>query len=383
LADITTEKREVIWMNEQSRRQFMESCLYLAISGFGCGFVSLCAGCKKEEKSASPSNILEHGKTDRLTVEGSAKIDPVFEPAYLRLHKNGDLKKRGEELWNIMESCELCPRRCGANRLDGDEGFCQASSQLEISAYHPHFGEEKPLVGKGGSGTIFLTNCGLRCVFCINWEISQGGRGRSASIEDMAEMMLELQEMGCHNINFVTPTHYSAHIVLAVDMAAGKGLRLPVVYNTCGWESLEILKKLDGIIDIYLPDFKYSDGKMAARYSSDADTYPEITKAALLEMHRQVGVGKPAGDGLMYRGLMIRHLVMPSGVSGTKGVIEWIAENLPKDTYFNIMSQYRPMYKAFEYSEISRRISHKEYDEAVRWAKEAGLTNLDIQGYPL
>ena len=198
----------------------------------------------------------------------------------------------------------------------------------------------------------------------------------------MAQMMLKLQEIGCHNINLVTPTHYSPHIVLAVDMAARKGLRLPLVYNTCGWERLEILKKLDSIIDIYLPDFKYFDGKMAAKYSSDAEAYPEITKEALLEMHRQVGVAKPASDGLMYRGLMIRHLVMPNRVGGTKEVIEWIAENLPKDTYLNIMSQYTPTYKAFEYSEISRRITREEYSEAIRWAKEAGLTNLDIQGLP-
>ena len=195
--------------------------------------------------------------------------------------------------------------------------------------------------------------------------------------------MLHLQKIGCHNINFVTPTHYSPHIVLAVDIAAGKGLRLPLVYNTCGWERLEILKKLDGIVDIYLPDFKYSDGKMAAKYSSAAETYPEITKAALLEMHRQVGVAKPAKDGLMYRGLMIRHLVMPNRVGGTKKVIEWIAQNLPKDTYLNIMSQYRPMYKAFDYTQIARRITRKEYAEAIEWAKKAGLTNLDIQGYPL
>ena len=302
----------------------------------------------------------------------------------LGFHKQTqELKKRGEALWNVMKSCELCPRKCGTNRLDGEEGFCQASSQLEISSYHPHFGEEDSLVGTGGSGTIFFTNCGLRCVFCINWEISQGGMGKSSTIEDMAQMMLELQEMGCHNINLVTPTHYSPHIVLAVNMAAGKGLRLPLVYNTCGWERLEIVKKLDGIVDIYLPDFKYSSGKMAAKYSSDSETYPEITKAALLEMHRQVGVAKPASDGLMYRGLMIRHLVMPNRVGGTKEVIEWIAENLPKDTYFNIMSQYRPMYKAFEYSEISRGITWKEYAEAMRWAKEAGLTKLDIQGWPL
>jgi putative pyruvate formate lyase activating enzyme len=301
----------------------------------------------------------------------------------LALHRSGELKRRGEALWNIMQDCELCPRSCGTNRLGGEEGFCQASAQLEVSSYHPHFGEETPLVGSGGSGTIFMTNCGLRCVFCINWEISQGGSGQAKSLEDMAQMMLDLQAMGCHNINVVTPTHYSPHIVLAVDMAAGKGLRLPLVYNTCGWERIEILRMLDGIVDIYLPDFKYADGAMAAKYSSDAKTYPELTKAALLEMQRQVGVAKPAADGLMYRGLMIRHLVMPNDVGGTKGVISWIAENLPKDTYFNIMSQYTPTYKAFEYPEISRRITRAEYNEAVRWAKEVGLTNLDIQGWPL
>ena len=194
-------------------------------------------------------------------------------------------------------------------------------------------------------------------------------------------MMLKLQERGCHNINIVTPTHYSPHMVLALDLAAGRGLRLPLVYNTCGWERLDILKQLDGIVDIYLPDFKYGDGAMADTYSSDAESYPEMTQAALLEMHRQVGVAKPGPDGLMYRGLMIRHLVMPNNVSGTKRVISWIAENLPKDTYLNIMSQYRPMYKASEYPEISRPITREEYEEAVDWARGLGLTNLDIQGF--
>ncbi|MBE0427741.1 MAG: radical SAM protein [Nitrospirae bacterium] len=349
-----------------SRRQFIKSSFYLAVSGLWPAFF-LNIGCKK-------SQTIKVKETE-------ANIDPNFEPAYLRLHISGELRKRGEELWNIMESCSLCPRQCGVNRLAGDRGFCRASSQLEISAYQPHYGEEKSLVGRGGSGAIFFTNCGLRCVFCINWEVSQGGVGEPIEIEYLAEMMLKLQKMGCHNINLVTPTHYSPHIVLAIDIAAGSGLRLPLVYNTCGWERLDILKRLEGIVDIYLPDFKYSDGKMAAKYSSDADTYPEITRAALLEMHRQVGVAKPARDGLMYRGLMIRHLVMPNRVSGTKEVIEWIAKNLPEDTYLNIMSQYRPMYKAFEYPEISRRVSRQEYNEAVRWAKEAGLTNLDIQGY--
>lgn len=304
-----------------------------------------------------------------------------FEPGYLKLHRTGELKRRGEKLWAMMESCELCPRMCGANKLKGERGFCHANAQLEISAFHPHFGEERPLVGKGGSGTIFLTNCSLRCVFCINWEISQGGEGSERTIAEFAEMMLILQKRGCPNINFVTPTHYSPHILLAVDRAASKGLKVPLVYNTCGWERVEILKILDGIVDIYLPDFKYSDGEMASKYSSGAVTYPEVTKNALIEMHRQVGVAKPAENGLMYRGLMIRHLVMPNDVSGTKEVIKWIAENLPKDTYLNLMSQYRPMYKAFDYPEISRSITRKEYTDAINHAREAGLTNLEIQGY--
>jgi len=311
------------------------------------------------------------------------KIERNSEPKYLKLHKSGELKRRGQKLWGLMESCVLCPRLCGVNKLKGERGVCHANSQLEISSFHPHFGEERSLVGKGGSGTIFLTNCALRCVFCINSEVSQGGEGFVRSIEELSDMMLALQDRGCHNINVVTPTHYSPHIILALDKAASKGLKLPLIYNTCGWERVEILKILDGVVDIYLPDFKYSDEKMAAKYSSGADTYVEITKRAILEMHRQVGVAKPAHDGLMHRGLMIRHLVMPNNVSGTKEVIEWIAKNLPKDTYFNIMSQYRPMYKAFEYPEISRKITRKEYSDAINWAKTAGLTNLDIQGYRL
>jgi len=351
-----------------ARRTFLKSLFSFVACGLAPDLSLFCAGLREKKPRETP---LE---------KGAAKADSTFSPSYMGLHKSGELKKRGEELWTLMKGCRLCPRECGADRLKGEKGFCRSSSQLEISAYHPHFGEEKPLVGKGGSGTIFFTNCSLICVFCINWEISQKGQGKPRRIEDMAQMMLGLQKMGCHNINIVTPTHYSAHLVLALDIAAGKGLRLPVVYNTCGWERLEILKILDGIVDIYLPDFKYSDGKMAEKYSSGADTYPEITQAALLEMHRQVGVAKPASDGLMHRGLMIRHLVMPNGVSGSKKVIEWIARNLPKDTYLNIMSQYRPMYKAFQYPEISRKVTREEYGGVVQTAREAGLTNLDVQG---
>jgi putative pyruvate formate lyase activating enzyme len=261
-------------------------------------------------------------------------------------------------------------------------GFCQApGATLVVSSAHPHFGEEIPLVGKGGSGTIFLSNCNLRCVFCQNYEISQLGRGYESTLESLASMMLRLQELGCHNINLVTPTHYSAPILKALDIAVEKGLLLPIVYNTSGWERLEILAYLDGIVDIYLPDFKYWDSAISAKYSSDAESYPKITRAAILEMHRQVGVANPARDGIMQRGVMIRHLVMPNNVSGSEEIITWIAENLPKDTYFNIMAQYTPLYKAYDYPEISRRITVEEYQKVVNKAQEMGLTNIDVQGY--
>jgi len=359
-------------MLEKSRRRFVGTALRLAAASLGWSVCAALPGCRANE------GLPAEGDGRRA---GGGRPVPAFEPPYVSLQRSGELKRRGELLRGLMSRCELCPRMCGTDRLSGARGFCGAGSGLEIAAFHPHFGEERPLVGEGGSGTIFLSNCSLRCVFCINWEISQGGRGEPRGIDEMASMMLRLQEMGCHNINVVTPTHYSAHLLLALDRAASAGLRLPLVYNTCGWERLEVLRQLDGVVDIYLPDFKYWDGAIAAKYSSGADTYPEVTRLALLEMHRQVGTAKPAADGLVYRGLMIRHLVMPNGVSGTRDVIGWIAEHLPKDTYLNLMSQYRPMHRADEYPEIARRLTAAEYAQAVRWAREAGLTNLDIQGW--
>ncbi|MFH1437105.1 MAG: radical SAM protein [Pseudomonadota bacterium] len=371
-------------MKKHSRRIFVKFGLCLSLTGLVPAGIIACGGCRRKKQASPASACLQGDNADKLRSFVKKDVSGVdVEPVYMKLHRSGELEKRGKELWDIMKSCELCPRRCGAKRLDGDEGFCGSTSQLEVSSHNPHFGEEKGLVGKGGSGAIFLTNCGLRCVFCINWEISQGGHGKDRSIEAMAGMMLDLQERGCHNINMVTPTHYSAHILLALDIAAGKGLKLPLVYNTCGWERLEILEKLDGVVDIYMPDYKYADGKMAARYSSDAESYPEVTKKALIEMNRQVGVAKAAADGLIHSGLIIRHLVMPNGVCGGAQIMKWISENLPKDTYVNIMSQYSPMYKASEFPEISRKITFREYNEVVKAAKEAGLTNMDIQGYPL
>lgn len=367
-------------METTSRRDFLKSCIIFAAYGCILSPLTLCAGCNKSETSFWAERATARKALQTSSGQNANPPTKPFEPAYLTLHRTGELKRRGEELWESMKQCRLCPRQCGANRLAGQRGFCHATAQLEVASYHPHFGEEKSLVGSGGSGTIFFTHCSLRCVFCINWEISQEGEGTAVSIEDLAGMMLHLQEIGCHNINVVTPTHYSPHILLALDIASGKGLTLPLVYNTCGWERIEILKKLDGVVDIYLPDFKYADGQMAQRYSSGATDYPDVTKAALLEMHRQVGVAKPGRDGLMYRGLMIRHLVMPNGVSGTDKVIAWISENLPKETYVNIMSQYTPVYKAHLYPEIARRITRQEYWQAVEWARKARLTNLDIQG---
>ncbi len=343
-------------------------------SGFLVFFMLSWAGCGRTTPREDAGGMENN--------QAPAAIDSGFEPAYLALHRSGELARRAKKLWEVMGGCKLCPRECGVNRLEGGTGFCRApGTRLFISSSHAHFGEERPLVGRGGSGTIFFTHCGLRCVFCINWQISHLGRGSARNIGQLADMMLQLQTDGCHNINLVTPTHYSPHILKALDIAAGKGLRLPVVYNTCGWERMEMLELLDGVVDIYLPDIKYFDGGIAAKYSEGADSYPVITKKALLEMHRQVGVAKPAEDGIMYRGLMIRHLVMPDNVGGSEELVEWIADNLPKDTYVNIMAQYNPAYKAYDFPRISRRVTPEEYEKVVNRAKELGLTNLDVQGY--
>ncbi len=355
---------------ELTRRDFLGNtaklCLHLGLS-------SILLSCATAEP---PDDEIE------AEPEATPEVLADFEPAYLELHRTGELRERAEQLWAIMESCQLCPRRCRVNRLDGVSGFCRApGAGLVISGAHAHFGEERPLVGSGGSGTIFLSHCGLRCVFCQNWEISHLGRGSDRDIDEFAAMMLRLQGNGCHNINVVTPSHYSPHILKALDVAAGQGLRLPVVYNTCGWERLEILAVLDGIVDIYLPDFKYWDSEVSAQYSAGAETYAELTRQAILEMHRQVGVAQPPADGIMRRGLMIRHLVMPNEVGGSEEILEWIAENLPQDTYVNIMAQYNPAHQAYAYPEISRRITGEEYEKVVQRAVDLGLTNLDLQGF--
>jgi putative pyruvate formate lyase activating enzyme len=246
-----------------------------------------------------------------------------------------------------------------------------------VYSAHPHFGEEVSLVGSGGSGTIFFSNCNLRCVFCQNWPIAHEGRGKEISDEDLADVMLFIQKIGCHNVNLVTPTHSMPNILNATRIAYQEGLRIPLVYNTSGYESAEILKLLDGIVDIYLPDMKFMDADQAEIYLAGADDYPEVGKKALMEMHRQVGLQQVNENGIALRGLMIRHLVMPNRVAGTERFIRWMAANLPKSTYLNIMHQYHVDYKAYEYPKIRRSITKEEYIEAMRWAEQYGLNNLD------
>ena len=298
-------------------------------------------------------------------------------PAYGKLEKEGKLAERVAEAYSFYEECRLCPRECGVNRLDGERGFCQAPLKVMVYVAQPHFGEEISLVGRHGSGTIFFSNCNLRCVFCQNWPISIRGEGKEIEDEDLARKMMFLQKIGCHNINLVTPTHVMPNILNATRIAFKLGLRIPLVYNTSGFERVEIIKILDGIVDIYLPDIKYMDGELAAKYSSGASDYPEMATEAVFEMNRQVGVHQVDKRGIVRRGLMIRHLVMPSRVAGTKKFVKWVAENLPQSTYVNIMAQYHVDYKAFEYPEIARGITAQEFLEAMDWAEKYGLTSLD------
>jgi putative pyruvate formate lyase activating enzyme len=304
----------------------------------------------------------------------------TFQPAYYRLEKEGLFAERLEQASQILKSCQLCPCCCKVNRCEGEKGFCQAPARAVVNSYQPHFGEEGPLVGRGGSGTIFFSYCSLRCVFCQNWTIAHQGQGREVDAEEMAAMMLILQDMGCHNINLVTPTHFMPSILQAIHLAMQKGLKLPICYNTSGYERPEMIKLLDGIVDIYLADFKFMSGNQAAHYTlAEASDYPMVAKAALKEMHRQVGNLICDENNIAMSGLMIRHLVMPDHAAGTREFVSWAAAELSPQTYVNIMPQYRPSHMAKRYQKISRAITPHEYNEALTWAREAGLTNLDEQ----
>ncbi len=302
----------------------------------------------------------------------------TFEPVYLRTYPRGELARRVARALKLLQSCTACPRNCRVNRLEDKFAVCKTGRHAVVSSHFPHHGEEDCLRGGRGSGTIFFTGCNLRCVYCQNFDISWQVRGTPAPPRELAAMMLELQAQGCHNINLVTPEHVAPQIVQALPFAIEKGLRLPLVYNTSAYDSMESLALLDGLVDIYMPDFKYWDAEMARKYSRAPD-YPEVARRAIKEMYRQVGNLVIEDNGLARRGLLVRHLVMPQEVAGTRAVMQWIADELSPETYVNLMAQYHPAGKVSrsDHAEINRPVTPAEYERALDAAWRAGLKRLD------
>jgi len=299
-------------------------------------------------------------------------------PSYLESHHNGSLKKIITETYKMLKVCQICPRRCKVNRLKDEKGFCKTGLRPKVCSFLPHHGEEPAISGECGSGTIFFSNCNMGCVYCQNYEFSQLGQGREVEAGELADFMLQLQKMGCHNINLVTPTHVMPQILKALDMAIARGLKIPIVYNTGGYELAEVIKLLEGIVDIYLPDMRYADSDMAIKYSLAPD-YPRYNQRALKEMHRQVGVAEMDNYGIIKRGVIIRHLVLPDKIAGTDKIMQFIAQELSPDSYVSLMSQYRPCYQANKFKEISRRLRAEEYEEAKEAMQKYGLSNGWIQ----
>ncbi len=295
--------------------------------------------------------------------------------SYLNLSLK-ELKTRAQIAFHRMECCDLCARVCDINRLDGKLGVCKTGLQARVSSYGPHLGEEDPLRGWRGSGTIFFARCNLRCQFCQNHDISQSDAGAESSAPALANIMLELQAQGCHNINLVSPSHVVPQILAALPLAVPKGLHLPLVYNTGGYDSLETLHMLDGIVDIYMPDMKFANGGISKKLTRAMD-YPQVNQSAVKEMHSQVGDLLMDEKGIAIRGLLVRHLVLPRNKSGTQQIVRYLAEEISTNTYLNLMAQYRPVYNAFHYPEINRPITSNEYCAAVWMAQEAGLSRLD------
>jgi len=292
-------------------------------------------------------------------------------PGYVKLYQSGELSKRVAKLYAVLESCKLCARKCQVNRLSGEKGYCRSARELVVSSFGPHFGEEPELVGQHGSGTIFLTNCNLLCRYCQNYEISHRGEGDAVTEETVAQYMLKLQNLGCHNINLVTPTHFTPQLVKAIEIAAGKGLNIPIVWNCGGYENIDTIRLLDGIVDIYMPDIKYSQREPAEKYSSTPD-YFDRCREAVAEMHRQVGDLTGDERGIARRGLLVRHLVLPNNLAGSEAILRFIA-SLSRDTYINIMEQYRPCGEAYQYPEINRRPTAAEYFRVIDMARSLGL----------
>jgi putative pyruvate formate lyase activating enzyme len=297
-------------------------------------------------------------------------------PLHRKLYHDGTLNDRLNQALGLLKKCELCPRECNVDRLSGETGFCHTGRKARIASFHAHYGEEAPLVGRHGSGTIFISHCNLLCTFCQNFEISHLGEGREIEPENLAAMMLKLQEAGCHNINFVTPTHIVPQIIEGLLIAIEHDFNIPLVYNSGGYDKVETLKLLDGIIDIYMPDFKFWDSKWSAEFCN-AEDYKDVAVEAIKEMHRQVGDLEISNDGIATKGLLVRHLVMPNGIADTEKIMTFLATEISPHTYVNVMDQYHPCGYAMESSMINRRISPAEYQKALHAAGEAGLTRLD------
>ncbi len=301
----------------------------------------------------------------------------LFLPAYLKYLTDSELARRAGRARDHLEDCDLCARYCHVNRLVGIEGaVCRIGAQAVVYSYGPHHGEEAPLRGRYGSGTIFFSGCNLRCVYCQNWEISHKRLGNEVTADELATIMLHLQHFGCHNINLVSPSHVVAQIIAAVSIAAAKGLRVPLVYNSGGYDSPEALHLLRGIIDIYMPDMKYGDPALGRKYSK-VRNYTEVNFAAVREMHRQVGDLQMDDTGIGRRGLLVRHLVLPNQIAGSAIIMKFLAEEISPHTYINIMDQYYPCYRADEYPVLNRQVTRKEYEEACSQALDSGLYRLD------
>lgn len=305
----------------------------------------------------------------------------MTEPSYLKLYNEGELSLRLERALSLIEACTLCPRECRVNRLEGETGFCRTGRKAKIASYNAHFGEEAPLVGRHGSGTIFISSCNLLCSFCQNYDISHLSEGVEVDPEQMASMMIELADRGCHNINIVTPTHVVPQILEALIPAIEKGLKVPLVYNSGGYDRKETLELLDGIFDIYMPDFKFWDARWSEKFCKAPD-YREMALDAVREMYRQVGDLLLDDDGIAVRGLLVRHLVMPVDVAGTRQVMRFLAKEISTLTYVNVMDQYRPCGTAHEDESINRRLTPDEFRDAIEAAGAAGLTRLDPRNRP-
>jgi len=346
-------------MNEQlSRRKFLKGCCAMAgvavLGSFGC------------------SGIVGQSDNNQRGARNQRKNVP--EPKYLELERSGELAKREKALWDLYSPCYLCPRLCGAKRAEGIGGVCTAASSFRVASYGVDFATERPIRGTRGSGGIFLSNCNLLCIFCQNWQIAHRGDGNVTTPDQLANMIMSIQRRNPHNVSFISPTHLVPQIVSALRIAIGRGFNLPLLFDTSGHESLEVIKLLDGIVDIYQPDFKFMDSKIAARFTQGAPNYAEHAAAAIKEMHRQVGVLQ-IENGIAYQGILMRHLVLPENLSGTDKFVRWVADELSPDTHINISGQFFPAFRSSEYPPLNRRITRTEHNQAMQWAREAGLHN--------